>query len=53
MTDSAAKPLGFETLALHAGAAPDPTTNSRAAWENGTKPPTSSKGAPFPDWLKE
>src|SRR4051795_8224938 len=30
MTDSAAKPLGFETLALHAGAAPDPTTNSRA-----------------------
>src|SRR4051812_46354869 len=30
MTDSAAKPLGFETLALHAGTAPDPATNSRA-----------------------
>ncbi len=30
MSDTPEKPLGFETLALHAGAVPDPATNSRA-----------------------
>ena len=30
MSEATDKPLGFETLALHAGTVPDPTTNSRA-----------------------
>lgn len=30
MSEPTEKPLGFETLSLHAGATPDPTTNSRA-----------------------
>src|SRR5215210_9531551 len=30
VSESTEKPLGFETLALHAGSSPDPTTNARA-----------------------
>ena len=30
MTDTDAPPQGFETLALHAGQEPDPTTGARA-----------------------